>query len=77
MCYKLVGADLFKVKHVRKDGAVRFSQGYRLPDAAKPGDMLRYNAEGDRLYNPDWRQTAKHNNDYLTAVVAAVENIQV
>lgn len=78
MCNKLVGAEPIKVKHFRNGSPYKATK-YKLPHAANPGDMLRYNADGDRLYNPNWDVTAKHcdNSEYLNAVVRAVQKTQV
>lgn len=74
MCHKLVGAEVFKVKHIRKNGAVAFIPKYTLPH---PSVTPRYDAEGERVYTPNWRRAAKCNLEFIDAVVEAVEKVQV
>lgn len=76
MCLKLVGAEMFKVKHIRQNGSIHFVPKYKLPHPTN-SDTLHYNAEGEHLYSPNWRKAAKHSPHFINAVVDAVEKVKV
>jgi hypothetical protein len=75
----LVGADIFKTKFPRTNGAPHSKSQHRLPHPAQANDKPRYNSKGDVVYSPNWilGPKADANAKFIHAVVDAVQLVQV
>jgi hypothetical protein len=73
----LVGAEFFKVETSRVNGTTQSIDRHVLPSIPEPGALPRYGSGGQRLYSPDWTLSAKHNSEFINAVIIAVRNVQV
>jgi hypothetical protein len=78
-CLSLVGADMFKVVHLQKNGCQMSLNKHTLPNPAGPNDAPRYGFNNQLLYIPIWSLTVNHesNKDFINAAVKAVHNVKV
>jgi hypothetical protein len=68
----LVGVVIYQIQKTCSNRKPYFVNKYTLPDTAGP---LRYDANDQLLFRPEWILSARYNRDFIDAVVDAVGKV--